>query len=162
MISTAALVAGIWAGSPAMAEAVAPAVQLAPATLPREQSRPNVLIWMLDDISFAQLSSFGGLVPTPNIDRVARMGLRYSNFHTAAICSASCAALLSGRNPHTVHMGAHAASARAFPGYDAQTPASAGSVAAKLRQSGYRTFALGKWDHLPVSSRAAIPAPRTT
>ncbi|WP_158241551.1 arylsulfatase [Novosphingobium sp. TH158] len=122
----------------------------------RQEQRPNVLVWMLDDIGFAQLSCFGGLVATPNIDRVARMGLVYANYRTAAICSASRAAILSGRNPHTVHLGGHAASARPFPGYDAQIPPSAGSIAANLRQAGYRTFALGKWDHLPASE--ASPA----
>ncbi len=117
---------------------------------------PNVLLWMLDDVGFAQLSCFGGLVATPNIDRVASMGLRYANYRTPAICSASRAAILSGRNPHTVHLGSHAAAARPQPGYDGRIPASAGSIAANLKQAGYRTFALGKWDHLPTSQ--ASPA----
>lgn len=121
-----------------------------------QETRPNVLIWMLDDVGFAQLSSFGGLVPTPNIDRVAKMGLRYANYRTPAVCSASRAAILSGRNPHTIHVGSHAAAARPVTGYDAQIPASAGSIAANLGQAGYRTYALGKWDHLPTN--AASPA----
>lgn len=145
-LASTAMFAGALGAAPPHAAAPA-ATDAAPS--PRADSRPNVLIWMLDDTGFAQLSSFGGLVSTPNIDRLARMGLRYSNYHTAAICSASRASLLSGRNPHTVHMGAHAASARPYPGYDAHIPASAGSMAANLRQAGYRTFALGKWDHLP-------------
>lgn len=120
------------------------------------RQRPNVLVWMLDDVGFAQLSCFGGLIPTPNIDRLAESGLRYANYRTPAICSASRAALLSGRNPHTVHLGGHAASARPFPGYDGHIPASAGSIAANLKEAGYRTFALGKWDHLPSSH--ATPA----
>jgi arylsulfatase len=147
-IASALLGMGSVAAQPAAA-ITAPHADAAPA--PRQDSRPNVLVWLLDDTGFAQLSCFGGLVATPNIDRVARMGLRYSNYHTAAICSASRAALLSGRNPHTVHMGAHAASARPFPGYDAHIPASAGSIAANLHHAGYRTFALGKWDHLPAA-----------
>ena len=121
----------------------------APAPAPAEQQRPNMLVWMLDDVGFAQLSSYGGLVETPNIDRVARMGLRYSNYHTAPICSASRAAMLTGRNPHTVHMGGHAAAALPHPGYDGKIPAEAGTVAANLHAAGYATFALGKWDHLP-------------
>ena len=72
---------------------------------------PNVLVWMMDDVGFAQVSSFGGLVPTPNIDRVAEMGLRYTNYHTAPICSAARASFLSGRNPHSVHIGGHATAA---------------------------------------------------
>jgi len=117
---------------------------------------PNVLIWMLDDVGFAQLSSYGGLIETPNIDRVARAGLRYSNYYTSPICSASRASLLGGRNTHTMHMGGHAAGARPYPGYDAVIPASAGSIAANLKQAGYHTFALGKWDHL--LGKEATPA----
>ena len=110
---------------------------------------PNVLVWMLDDVGFAQLSSFGGLVETPNIDRVAQMGLRYTNYHTAPICSAARASFLTGRNPHSVHIGGHAASAFPAPGYDALVPRNAGTIAANLQQAGYLTLALGKWDHLP-------------
>lgn len=132
----------------ARAEAPDPAGPAAPAR--QQQQRPNVLLWMLDDVGFAQLSCFGGLVPTPNIDRVARLGLRYSNYHTPPICSASRAAILTGRMPHNVHIGGHAAAARPFPGYDAHIPASAGTIAANLHQAGYATFALGKWDHLPT------------
>ncbi len=114
-----------------------------------QQPQPNVLVWMLDDVGFAQLSSYGGMVETPNIDRIAATGLRYSNFRTTPICSASRAALLGGRNSHSLHLGGHAASARPFPGYDARIPASAGTIADNLHQAGYRTYALGKWDHLP-------------
>ena len=119
--------------------------------VPQQQQRPNVLVWMLDDVGFAQLGCFGGLIPTPNIDRVARMGLRYSNYHTPPICSATRASFLTGRMPHSVHIGAHAATARDFPGYDAKIPPSAGTVAANLHEAGYATYALGKWDHLPAS-----------
>lgn len=117
--------------------------------------RPNVLIWMMDDVGFAQLSSYGGLVDTPNIDRVAQLGLRYTNYHTPPICSASRAAFLTGRNAHSVHIGSHAAAARPYPGYDAKMPPEAGTIAENLRQQGYRTFAVGKWDHLPASSQSA-------
>ncbi|MFV8817541.1 arylsulfatase [Haliea sp. E17] len=120
------------------------------------QARPNVLLWMLDDVGYAQLSSYGGLVATPNIDRIAQRGLRYTNYHTAPICSASRAAILSGRNPHTVHIGGHAVAPRPYPGYDGQIPRSAGSIAANLRLAGYRTYALGKWDHIPTGE--ATPA----
>lgn len=121
----------------------------------RAPARPNVLMWVLDDVGFAQLSSFGGLIDTPNIDRVAQMGLRYSNYHTPPICSASRAALLTGRNPHSIHLGGHAAITRPYPGYDADIPPSAGTVADNLLQAGYRTFALGKWDHVPIAELSA-------
>lgn len=116
-----------------------------------EAARPNVLIWMLDDVGFAQLSSFGGLVETPNIDRIASRGVRYSNYHTTPICSATRAAFLTGRNSHAVHMGGHPVFPSDAPGYDTMIPPSAGTIAENLRQSGYATFALGKWDHLPLA-----------
>lgn len=128
-----------------------------PAAPVRQETRPNVLIWMVDDVGFGQFSSFGGLVDTPNIDRVARSGLRYTNYHTAPICSASRAAMLTGRNPHTVHIGGHATAAReGFLAHDARIPAGAGTIAANLNAAGYATFALGKWDHLP--NEEASPA----
>ncbi len=121
----------------------------AAAPAPQQQQRPNVLVWILDDVGFAQLSCFGGLVQTPNIDRVARMGLRYSNYHTAPVCSAARASFLTGRMPHAVGMGNHAATARPFPGYNGSVPPEAGTLADNLRAAGYATTALGKWDHLP-------------
>ncbi|MGE3690298.1 MAG: arylsulfatase [Novosphingobium sp.] len=136
--------------SPALGDAVEPAAKSAPAQAPQQQQRPNVLVWMLDDVGFAQLGCFGGLIPTPNIDRVARMGLRYNNYYTPPICSASRAAILSGRMPHTIHVGGHAAASRPYPGYNAKIPPEAGTVAANLKAAGYATYALGKWDHLPT------------
>lgn len=118
-------------------------------TLAAQPARPHVIVWMLDDVGFAQLSSFGGLIETPNIDRVANRGVRYTNYRTAPICSASRAALLTGRNPHSVHMGGHAGAPLPYPGYDGIVPASAGTIAANLKAAGYLTIALGKWDHLP-------------
>ncbi|MBV1690407.1 arylsulfatase [Novosphingobium sp. G106] len=132
--------------SAALAE---PPTNTQPAPAPTQQQRPNVLLWLMDDVGFAQVSCFGGLVQTPNIDRVAAIGLRYSNYHTAPICSASRASLLTGRMPHSVHIGGHATAARDFPGYDAHIPAGAGTIAANLHAAGYATYALGKWDHLP-------------
>ncbi|MCB2076422.1 MAG: arylsulfatase [Novosphingobium sp.] len=117
-------------------------------TTPVQQQRPNVLVWLLDDVGFAQFGSFGGLIATPNIDRVANMGLRYTNYHTAPVCSAARASLLTGRMPHSVNIGGHAAVARPIPGYTARIPDSAGTVADNLHAAGYATYALGKWDHL--------------
>jgi len=146
--SIAALAAGL--AGPALA--TDPAPQSLGSVKPAEQlqQRANVLGWMLDDVGFAQLSCFGGLIATPNIDRIAARGVRYSNYHTTPICSSSRAALLTGRNSHTVNMGGHNMFAREIPGYNGRIPASAGTLAENLRQAGYRTFALGKWDHLPV------------
>lgn len=116
---------------------------------------PNILVWVIDDMGFGQLGSYGGLIETPNIDRVAQRGLRYTNYHTTPICSASRAALLTGRNSHRVHIGGHSAIAVGFPGQDALVPRSAGTVAENLRQSGYLTYAIGKWDHLPQADASA-------
>ncbi|MCB2077195.1 MAG: sulfatase-like hydrolase/transferase, partial [Novosphingobium sp.] len=158
-ISRMALIAGLACAIPGHASAEAPvnpAAKAAPGPVSQREQRPNVLVWMMDDVGYAQVSCFGGLVPTPNIDRVARMGLRYTNYHTAPICSAARASFLSGRNPHSVHIGGHATAARDLPGYDAHIPASAGTVADNLHSAGYTTFALGKWDHLP--NEEATPA----
>ncbi len=97
--------------------------------MPREGS-PNVVIFLLDDVGFAQIGSFGGLIETPNIDRLASNGLRFNNFHTTALCSPSRASLMAGRYPHSIGLGSHALTAMGFPGYNAIMPESAKSVAA--------------------------------
>lgn len=66
---------------------------------------PNVLIFLLDDTGFGQIGSFGGLIETPNIDKLASNGLRYNNFHTTALCSPSRATIMAGRYPHTIGLG---------------------------------------------------------
>jgi arylsulfatase len=111
---------------------------------------PNVIIFLLDDVGFAQVGSFGGLIETPNIDALAENGLRFNNFHTTALCSPSRASLMAGRNPHSIGLGSHALTAMGFPGYNAIMPASAKSVANYLAEAGYINYALGKWDHTPL------------
>lgn len=110
---------------------------------------PNILIWMLDDVGFGQIASFGGLVETPSLDRLADKGLRFTNFHATPLCSPTRASTLSGRNPHAIGMGSHANTPSGYPGYNARIPKSAASIARILRDKGYATYALGKWDHLP-------------
>jgi len=115
------------------------------------EGAPNVLILLLDDVGFAQLAqSFGGLIETPNIDRLAENGLRYNNFHTTALCSPSRATLMAGRNPHSIGLGSHALTAMGFPGYNAIVPDTAKSVANYLQEAGFVNYALGKWDHTPL------------
>jgi len=118
-------------------------------TRPPEDA-PNVIVFLLDDTGFAQIGSFGGLVSTPNIDRLAAGGLRYNNFHTTALCSPSRASLMAGRNPHAIGLGSHALTAMGFPGYNAMVPNTAKSVANYLEAGGYVNYALGKWDHTPL------------
>ncbi|MGI9262895.1 MAG: arylsulfatase, partial [Woeseiaceae bacterium] len=121
----------------------------APYQEPGEDA-PNVIIFLLDDVGFAQVGSFGGLINTPNIDALADNGLRYNNFHTTALCSPSRASLMAGRNPHSIGLGSHALTAMGFPGYNAIMPESAKSVANYLGEDGYINYALGKWDHTPL------------
>ncbi|AUP79992.1 arylsulfatase [Flavivirga eckloniae] len=115
-----------------------------------KKGSPNVLILLLDDVGFAQVGCFGGLIDTPNIDKLAGDGLRYNNFHTTALCSPSRATLMAGRNPHMIGLGSHALTAMGFPGYNAIVPSSAKSVANYLKEEGYVNYALGKWDHTPL------------
>ncbi len=114
------------------------------------EGAPNVIIFLLDDVGFAQFGCFGGLIETPNIDRLARNGLRYNNFHTTALCSPSRASLMAGRNPHSIGLGSHALTAMGFPGYNAIVPETCKSVANYLQAAGYVNYALGKWDHTPL------------
>jgi len=114
------------------------------------EGAPNIIIFLLDDVGFAQVGSFGGLIETPNIDRLAQGGLRFNNFHTTALCSPTRASLMAGRNPHSIGLGSHALTAMGFPGYNAIMPESAKSVANYLEEHGYVNYALGKWDHTPL------------
>ena len=110
---------------------------------------PNVLVILLDDTGFGHLGAYGGLTETPNIDKLAQGGLLYNNFHTTALCSPSRAAILSGRNSHSIGMGSHALSAMGFPGYAGRVPMEAQEVARIAQEEGWTTYALGKWDHTP-------------
>jgi arylsulfatase A-like enzyme len=121
----------------------------APEKRPKKDA-PNVIIFLLDDVGFAQVSSFGGLIKTPTIDNLAENGLRYNNFHTTALCSPSRASLMAGRYPHSIGLGSHALTAMGFPGYNAIMSESAKSVANYLQEEGYINYALGKWDHTPL------------
>ena len=110
---------------------------------------PNVILIMLDDVGFGSPSTFGGPIPMPALDRVAEAGLRYNRFHTTALCSPTRAALLTGRNHHTVHMGGITEIANSFPGYDSAIPREAATVAEILRLNGYSTGCFGKWHLTP-------------
>jgi arylsulfatase A-like enzyme len=111
---------------------------------------PNVIWILLDDVGFGASSSFGGLIKTPTLDSLANQGLRYTNFHTQAYCAPTRAALLTGRNHHSVHMGLFPECAQEFPGYDGRLPFEKGFVSEILRDNGYNTFAVGKWHVTPV------------
>ena len=111
---------------------------------------PNVVWILIDDAGFGATTAFGGLVETPNIEKIANRGIRFTNFHTTAICSPTRAALLTGRNHHSVHVGLLTPAAIDFPGYDTRMPFEKATVAEILRENGYNTFAFGKWHLTPV------------
>jgi arylsulfatase A-like enzyme len=108
------------------------------------EGAPNVLIILIDDAGFGQWGTFGGQVPTPNLDRLAKMGLRYTRFHTTALCSPTRAALLTGRNHHSAGTGVITEIGDGYPGYSGQIPKSAAMFAEVLRQGGYSTAFIGK------------------
>ncbi len=124
-----------------------------PVTAPA--GAPNILLVVLDDVGYGQLGCYGGPIRTPNIDKLAAGGLRYSNFHTTALCSPSRAALLTGRNHHAVGMAAITEAATGFPGNYGSIPKSAGTIAETLKQNGYNTMALGKWHLAPYTAYTA-------
>ena len=112
---------------------------------------PNVVWILLDDVGFGAASTFGGLIQTPTFDTLASNGLRYTNFHTCAICAPTRAALLTGRNSASVHESgfSHTMLSAGFPGWDGRVPSSAGTIAEILRDKGYNTFAVGKYGVTP-------------
>ncbi|MBS1823484.1 MAG: arylsulfatase [Acidobacteria bacterium] len=110
---------------------------------------PNVLLVLIDDAGFAQSGTFGGLIPTPTLDRLAQNGLRYTRFHVNAMCSPTRASLLTGRNHHNVGMGTITNWSTDYPGYNAAIPKSAALVSEVLRDNGYSTAAIGKWHLIP-------------
>lgn len=116
---------------------------------------PNIFLFMSDDVGFAMSSTFGGPVPTPNMERIARTGQRYNRFHTTALCSPTRAALLTGRNHHNAATGNLSDLAAGYPGYDAQIPASTATIAQTLRLNGYNTAMFGKHHNVRGADRSA-------
>ncbi len=130
-----------------------------PVTQPKApEGAPNVVWILIDDIGYGAITSFGGLIETPNIDRLANEGLRYTNYHTTAYCAPTRAALLTGRNPHSVHFGFFASTSYDTPGYDGYLPFEKATIAEILRENGYNTYAVGKY-HLTHPSDASQAGP---
>ena len=120
---------------------------------------PNVLLVVLDDVGFAQLGCYGSDIGTPVIDGLADKGVRLTNFHTTAVCSATRACLLTGRNHHRSGLGRVADLPAGFPGYDGEIPVENGFLPEVLRQQGYATYAVGKW-HLTPNDHTNMASPR--
>jgi arylsulfatase len=119
---------------------------------------PNVVIVLVDDIGFGAPGAFGGPIAMPTLDRLSKDGLRYTNFHTTALCSPTRAALKSGRNHHTVNMGFITEMATAFPGATGQIPNATAPLAEILRLNGYSTAAFGKW-HETAAWETSVSGP---
>ncbi|TQK27167.1 arylsulfatase [Arthrobacter sp. SLBN-53] len=117
--------------------------------------RPNVVMIVLDDLGFAQLGCYGSDIRTPAIDRLARNGLRYNRFHVTGLCSPTRAALLTGRNHHSVGMGFLADIPTAHAGYTGKIPDSTPTLPRLLRNSGWSTMAVGKWHLAPRGERTS-------
>lgn len=110
---------------------------------------PNVLLVLLDDVGFGATSTFGGPCNTPTFQMLADNGLKFNHFHTTALCSPTRAALITGRNHHSVHTGAITEAATGFPGYDSVMQKDTATVAEVLKQNGYGTAWFGKNHNVP-------------
>jgi arylsulfatase len=120
-----------------------------PQPVKAKPGSPNVLIILTDDTGFGMASTFGGPAPTPTLERLAKNGLRYNRFHTTALCSPTRAALLAGRNHHSVGTGVIIEMGTGYPGYTGIIPRSTALVPEILRGNGYATACFGKWHNTP-------------
>jgi len=126
-----------------------------PQTPKPPQGAPNILIVLFDDVGFSDFGCYGSAIKTPTIDKLAAEGLRYSGFHTTAMCSTTRAALLTGRNHHSVGVGCLANFDSGYPGYRGKIAREAGTLAEMLRPHGYRNYMVGKWHVTPLTESGA-------
>lgn len=120
------------------------------------EGAPNVLLVLIDDVGFGASSAFGGPIQTPTFERVAAAGLKYTRFHTTALCSPTRAALLAGRNHHTVGMGGITEIATSAPGYSSLRPNNCAPLPETLKLNGYSTAQFGKCHEVPVWEASAV------
>ena len=121
-----------------------------PPTVVPPKGAPNVLLIMTDDQGYGVTGSFGGIIPTPAMDRIAKAGLRYTQFHSTALCSPTRAALITGRNHHSVGYGVIGEMSTGFPGYDSVIGQDSGTVGEILKENGYATSWFGKNHNTPT------------
>ena len=120
-----------------------------PKEVEAPKGAPNILLILTDDVGFGASSVFGGPIQTPNFHRLADSGLRYNMFHTTALCSPTRAALITGRNHHSVASGVITEMATGYPGYNSLVPRAAASVGEVLKDNGYNTMWFGKMHNVP-------------
>ena len=129
-----------------------------PARVVPPKGATNILLIMTDDVGFAAPSTFGGVIPTPALDRIAANGLRYTNFHSTSLCSPTRAALITGRNHHSVGFGVVSEAASGYPGYDSVISRDSATIGRILLENGYRTSWFGK-DHNTPTYQASQAGP---
>ena len=110
---------------------------------------PNVLLIMTDDQGYGVSGTFGGVIPTPALDRIAKNGLRYTQFHSTALCSPTRAALITGRNHHSVGFGVISEMSTGYPGYDSIIGPQSATIGEILQENGYATSWFGKNHNTP-------------
>ncbi len=129
-----------------------------PARVVPPKGAPNILLIMTDDVGFAAPSTFGGVIPTPTLDRIAADGLRFTNFHSTALCSPTRAALITGRNHHSAGFGVVSEQSTGFPGYNSIIGKDNATIGRILLENGYRTSWYGK-DHNTPTYQASQAGP---
>ncbi len=126
-----------------------------PRPVRAREGAPNVLFIVLDDTGYGHLGCYGGLINTPNLDKLAANGLLYTNMHTTALCSPTRSCILTGRNHHSNNMACITEASTGFPGYTGDIPFENGFLSEILRQQGYNTYCLGKWHLTPAEQISA-------
>lgn len=127
-----------------------------PARIVPPKGAPNVLLIMTDDVGFGAPSTFGGVIPTPTLDRLARDGLRYTQFHSTALCSPTRAALITGRNHHVAGFAVVSEMSTGYPGYDSIISNETATIGEILKQNGYSTSWFGKDHNTPTFQASQV------
>jgi arylsulfatase A-like enzyme len=129
-----------------------------PPTVVPPKGAPNILLIMTDDQGYGITSTFGGVIPTPALDRIAKAGLSYTQFHSTALCSPTRAALITGRNHHSVGFGVITEMSTGYPGYDSVIEKNSATIGTILKQNGYATSWFGK-NHNTPSYQLSVAGP---
>ncbi len=127
----------------------------APRIVPPKDA-PNVLLIITDDSGFDVSSTFGGVIPTPTMDRIAKSGLRYNDIHSTALCSPIRAALITGRNHHSAGFGVISEQSTGFPGYNSIIPEDKATIGRMLKDNGYATSWFGKDHNVPAYEASQV------